>query len=65
MIKFRSMLIYQENSSTVSIYGDDRVTTFGSFLRRYKLDELPELFNVKGDMSLVGQDLMCLAMQIN
>ena len=46
MIKFRSMLIYQENSSTVSIYGDDRVTTFGSFLRRYKLDELPELFNV-------------------
>ena len=55
MIKFRSMLIYQENSSTVSIYGDDRVTAFGSFLRRYKLDELPELFNVlKGDMSLVG-----------
>lgn len=55
MIKFRSMLIKQDSSSTVSIYGDNRVTSFGFFLRRYKLDELPELLNVlKGDMSLVG-----------
>lgn len=55
MIKFRSMTIQQDNLSTVSIYGDSRITNFGSFLRRYKLDELPELFNVlKGEMSLVG-----------
>ncbi len=55
MIKFRSMTIQQDNLSTVSIYGDSRITNFGFFLRKYKLDELPELFNVlKGDMSLVG-----------
>ena len=55
MIKFRSMTIQQDNLSTVSIYGDSRITNFGFFLRRYKLDELPELFNVlKGEMSLVG-----------
>ena len=55
MIKFRTMTIQQDNLSTVSIYGDSRITNFGFFLRRYKLDELPELFNVlKGEMSLVG-----------
>ena len=46
MIKFRSMTIQQDNLSTVSIYGDSRIINFGFFLRRYKLDELPELFNV-------------------
>mgnify|MGYP001358709937 FL=1 len=55
MIKFRSMTIQQDHLSTISIYGDSRITNFGFFLRKYKLDELPELFNVlKGDMSLVG-----------
>ena len=55
MIKFRSMQMIQDTDSTISVKGDMRVTKVGSFLRRYKLDELPELWNVLvGDMSLVG-----------
>ena len=55
MIKFRSMKMIQQSKSTISVKGDMRVTKVGSFLRRYKLDELPELWNVLvGDMSLVG-----------
>lgn len=55
MIKFRSMQMIQDLDSTISVKGDIRVTKVGSFLRRYKLDELPELWNVLvGDMSLVG-----------
>ena len=55
MIKFRSMHMIQDTDSTISVKGDMRVTKVGSFLRRYKLDELPELWNVLvGDMSLVG-----------
>ena len=55
MIKFRTMFVAQDSSSTISIKGDIRVTKIGVFLRRYKLDELPELINVLlGHMSLVG-----------
>ena len=55
MIKFRSMQVIQDSDSTISVKGDMRVTKVGSFLRRYKVDELPELWNVLvGDMSLVG-----------
>ena len=55
MIKFRSMQMIKDADSTISVKGDIRVTKVGSFLRRYKLDELPELWNVLvGDMSLVG-----------
>ena len=55
MIKFRTMYIVQHSNSTISIKGDTRITRVGRFLRKYKLDELPELLNVVfGDMSLVG-----------
>ena len=55
MIKFRSMKVIQSSDSTISVKGDLRITKFGVFLRKYKIDELPELFNVlRGDMSIVG-----------
>ncbi len=52
--KFRSMTTGHQGSS-VSVAGEARITPLGAVLRRYKIDELPELWNVlKGDMSLVG-----------
>jgi lipopolysaccharide/colanic/teichoic acid biosynthesis glycosyltransferase len=52
--KFRTMIV-NHNGSTVSIKGENRITPFGAILRKYKFDELPELWNVfKGDMSFVG-----------
>lgn len=54
MYKFRSMTVSHSGSS-VSVAGESRITPFGAVLRKYKLDELPELWNVlKGDMSFVG-----------
>lgn len=54
MVKFRSMTVGHGGSS-VSVAGEKRITPLGAKLRRYKLDELPELWNVlKGDMSFVG-----------
>ena len=44
-----------DDPSQITLKDDPRITTFGKFLRRYKLDEVPQLFNVIwGDMSLVG-----------
>jgi lipopolysaccharide/colanic/teichoic acid biosynthesis glycosyltransferase len=55
IIKFRSMAVIQSSDSTISVKGDLRITKFGIFLRKYKIDELPELWNVlKGEMSIVG-----------
>ena len=55
MIKFRTMFVQQESNSSVSVKGDKRITKIGAFLRKTKLDELPELWNVFiGEMSIVG-----------
>ena len=52
--KFRTMIV-KHNGSTVSVAGDSRITPFGAKLRHYKLDELPELWDVLiGNMSFVG-----------
>lgn len=54
MIKFRTMFL-SENKSSISVKGESRITPLGVFLRKYKFDELPEVWNVlKGDMSFVG-----------
>lgn len=54
MYKFRTMILNHRGSS-VSVAGESRITPFGAKLRKFKLDELPELWNVLiGDMSFVG-----------
>ena len=54
MYKFRSMTVAHTGSS-VSVAGESRITPLGAKLRKYKFDELPELWNVLiGDMSFVG-----------
>lgn len=54
MIKFRTMKNSTDKNGNL-LSDNERVTKFGSFLRSFSLDELPELINIlKGDMSLVG-----------
>ena len=55
--KFRSMRIGADKQGLITVGGrDPRITQVGYFIRKYKLDELPQLFNVlKGDMSIVGE----------
>jgi lipopolysaccharide/colanic/teichoic acid biosynthesis glycosyltransferase len=55
LFKFRSMCPRKGSNSSITVSGDCRITPVGAMLRRYKLDELPQFWNVlRGDMSLVG-----------
>ncbi len=56
MYKFRSMYVGAEkNGPALSSKNDPRITPFGRFMRKVRLDEIPQFYNVlKGDMSLVG-----------
>jgi lipopolysaccharide/colanic/teichoic acid biosynthesis glycosyltransferase len=56
LLKFRSMRVNADKDGLLTVGGrDSRITHSGYFLRKYKLDELPQLFNIiKGEMSIVG-----------
>lgn len=57
IIKFRSMRVDAEadGKARLASKGDSRITPFGKFIRKVRIDELPQLFNIlKGDMSFIG-----------
>lgn len=55
IFKYRTMKVGSDKYSQITVGKDGRITKIGSFLRKYKLDEIPQLINVLiGDMSLVG-----------
>ncbi|HET7274655.1 MAG TPA: sugar transferase, partial [Longimicrobiaceae bacterium] len=55
MYKFRTMRAGDDSVQIWARHGDDRITPIGNVLRKYRLDELPQLVNVlKGDMNIVG-----------
>jgi len=65
LLKFATMLKDSPNlgTGTITVKGDPRVLPFGKFLRKTKINELPQLLNIlKGDMSIIGprpQDMRC------
>jgi len=55
LLKFRSMRKGADKSGELTIGNDNRVTTVGRFIRKFKIDEFPQLINIlKGEMSVVG-----------
>ena len=56
LYKFRTMYEESDHGSLITVGANDaRITKFGSFLRKYKIDEFPQLLNIlKGEMSIVG-----------
>ncbi|CAN5711574.1 hypothetical protein BH24ACT3_BH24ACT3_09380 [soil metagenome] len=55
VLKFRTLLVNDDEATTWSVVDDPRLTSVGRWLRRFSLDELPQLWNVlRGDMSLIG-----------
>ena len=56
MIKFRSMYVHNDSQKIKQAsVNDSRITNVGKFMRKWSIDELPQLFNVlKGDMTIVG-----------
>ena len=55
IFKYRTMRVGSDKFSQITVGKDSRITKVGDFLRKYKLDEIPQLINVLlGDISLVG-----------
>jgi len=55
LYKFRSMATDSDKTGQITIGNDSRITKVGRFIRKYKIDELPQLINIlKGEMSVVG-----------
>ena len=56
IIKFRTMRVHAENGTPqITLDNDDRVTKVGKYLRKYRLDELPQFWNIlRGEMSIAG-----------